>query len=227
MHNKFVIIDQMEVWSGSMNLTVYGAYRNNNNLIRIRSSRLAQDYTTEFNEMFVGDHFGPDSVADTPYPNLKVDSNQLEVYFSPDDHTAAHLLELVRNAQSSIYFLAYSFTSDDLATEMIRRAQAGVTVSGVFETSQYRSNTGTEFDNFNSAGLAVRLDGNPHNMHHKVLILDGQTVVTGSYNFTASAENRNDENTLVIHNSAIADQYLAEFQRVFSEAQPESPTKTP
>jgi phosphatidylserine/phosphatidylglycerophosphate/cardiolipin synthase-like enzyme len=55
-------------------------------------------------------------------------------------------------------------------------------------------------------------------MHHKVIIIDGQTVLTGSYNFSASAETRNDENTLVIHNSRIADQYLDEFERVFDYA---------
>lgn len=218
MHNKFVIIDRLEVWSGSMNFTVNGAYKNNNNLIRIRSSRLAEDYTTEFNEMFVDDQFGPSSPANTPYPTLSVDGTLLEVYFSPDDGTSAHLVNLIEGANKSISFLAYSFTSDDIALAMLDRAQKGVSVSGVFEASQVRSNSGDEYEHLQSAGLDVRLDGNPYNMHHKVIILDGQIVVTGSYNFSASAEKSNDENTLVIHDPRIAAAYLAEFQKVFSEA---------
>jgi phosphatidylserine/phosphatidylglycerophosphate/cardiolipin synthase-like enzyme len=55
-------------------------------------------------------------------------------------------------------------------------------------------------------------------MHHKVLIIDGRTVVTGSYNFTANAERRNDENVLVIHNPQIAAQFLEEFHRLYDQA---------
>jgi phosphatidylserine/phosphatidylglycerophosphate/cardiolipin synthase-like enzyme len=220
MHDKFVVIDRWEVWTGSMNFTFNDAYKNNNNLIRVRSSRLAQDYLAEFNEMFRDDEFGPGSPANTPYSALSVDGSQLEVYFSPDDGTAGHLIDLVNSARKSISFLAYSFTADDLASAMLARAPAGVTISGVFEEGQYRSNTGTEYDHFRSSGQDVRLDGNPRNMHHKVIIIDGQIVITGSYNFSASAEKSNDENTLVVHNAEIASLYLSEFRRVFEAAQP-------
>jgi phosphatidylserine/phosphatidylglycerophosphate/cardiolipin synthase-like enzyme len=220
MHDKFVVIDRLEVWTGSMNFTFNDAYKNNNNLIRVRSARLAQDYLAEFSEMFTDDEFGPRSPANTPYSTLSVDDTQLEVYFSPDDGTAAHLIDLVTSARQSISFLAYSFTADDLASAMLARVPAGVTISGVFEESQYRSNTGTEYEHFRSSGQDVRLDGNPRNMHHKVILIDGQTVVTGSYNFSASAEKSNDENTLVIHNAEIAALYLSEFGRVFEAAQP-------
>ena len=220
MHDKFVVIDRMEVWTGSMNFTFNDAYKNNNNLIRVRSSRLAQDYLTEFSEMFTDDEFGPRSPANTPYSTLSVDSSQLEVYFSPDDGTAGHLIDLINAARQSVSFLAYSFTADDLAAAMLARAPAGITISGVFEESQYRSNMGTEYDHFRSSGQDVRLDGNPRNMHHKVIIIDEQIVVTGSYNFSASAEKSNDENTLVVHNAEIASLYLSEFRRIFEAAQP-------
>lgn len=219
MHNKFVVIDRREVWTGSMNFTVSGAYRSDNNLIRIRSSRVAQDYTTEFEEMFVDDQFGPGSPANTPYPAVTLDGMPLEVYFSPDDGVEAHLIELVKAAQESVYFLAFSFTSDDLAAAMLERSRAGVTVAGVFEEYQYKTNRGTEYESFASAGLDVRLDGNPDNMHHKVIIIDERIVVTGSYNFSYNAETLNDENVLVIDHAGIAALYLAEFQRVFAEAQ--------
>ncbi|MEJ2707012.1 MAG: phospholipase D-like domain-containing protein [Anaerolineales bacterium] len=221
MHDKFAIIDRQEVWTGSMNYTDNGAYLNDNNLIRIRSTRLAEDYLSEFEEMFVEDFFGPSSPANTPYSSLSINGELLQVYFSPEDGTADHLVELIRGAKQSIYFLAYSYTSDEIALAMIDRAKAGVTVAGVFETSQFRSNTGTEFEHLLSAGVDVRLDGNPRNMHHKVIILDGQTVVTGSYNFSASAEDRNDENTLVIHSPEIAAQFMAEYQRIFAASQAE------
>jgi len=218
MHNKFVVIDRQEVWTGSTNFNIGSFYQNDNNLIRIRSSRLAEDYLTEFEEMFVDDKFGPNSPANTPYPTLTIDGTPLEVYFSPDDGVLARLLELVADAQKSIYFLAYSFTSDDLAEAIRARGQQGVVIKGVFEKDQYQSNTGTEYDNLLGAGFDMRLDANPRHMHHKVIIIDEAVVITGSYNFSASAENRNDENLLIIFNPEIASLYLEEFWRVFNLA---------
>ncbi len=220
MHNKFVIIDRSEVWFGSMNFTYAGAYRDNNNLLRVRSTRLAKDYLTEFDEMFIGDHFGTDTVAATPYPRLTIDGTRLEVYFSPDDGVSRRLVELLSGARESIYFMAYSFTSDELGEAIRERASAGVTVAGVMDADQARSNIGTEYDPFRQVGLDVRLDGNKGLMHHKVLIIDEQIVVTGSYNFSRSAEKRNDENVLIIFDPQIAKKFLEEFRRVYAQAQP-------
>ena len=90
---------------------------------------------------------------------------------------------------------------------------------GVMEARQVASNTGSDYERFLAAGLDVRLDGNPNNMHHKVLIIDEQVVVTGSYNFSLNAETRNDENSLVIFDPEVADLYLEEFRRVFAAGQ--------
>ncbi len=219
MHNKFVVIDRSEVWTGSMNFTDSGTYKDNNNLMRIRSTQISEDYTTEFNEMFVDDKFGPAVVAATPNPRVTLDGTPVEIYFSPDDHVQSAILPLLQNAQSSIYFMAYSFTADPLGEVIRQRAAAGVKVSGVMETDQVKSNIGTEFDSFRAAGLDVHLDGNSGLLHHKVMVIDGEIVVVGSYNFTASAETTNDENILIIYNSEIAAQFLQEFQRVYAVAQ--------
>ena len=122
-------------------------------------------------------------------------------------------------AEESIYFLAYSFTSDELSDALVERAKSGVTVIGVFDKDQYHSNSGTEFDNLHNAGIQVNLDANPRLMHHKVIIIDQQIVITGSYNFSNNAEHYNDENTLIIHNPDITAQYMAEFQQIYDLSQ--------
>jgi len=218
MHNKFTVIDRQEVWTGSMNYSVNEAYRNNNNLIRIRSPHLAENYTAEFEEMFVDDQFGPGSPANTPNPRLKIGKTNIQSRFSPDDGCTAQLLKVIQNARQSISFLAYSFTSDDLANALIERFQQGLKIEGVMERSQVESNRGSDYDRFRSAGLNVRLDANPNQMHDKVMIIDSQIVVTGSFNFTYSAEKYNDENLLVIDNPLLAGLYLAEFERIFNQA---------
>ncbi len=221
MHNKFVIIDRSELWVGSMNFTTGGGYKDNNNLLRIRSQKLVENYQTEFDEMFIGDHFGPDTVANTPNPVTFVNGTMIETYFSPDDGVAAHIAELLENAQQSIYFMAYSFTADDLASIVRERAANGVTVAGVMDYSQIQSNGQYgEYDAFAQAGIDVRVDGNEEGLlHHKVFIIDEEIVITGSYNFSSSAEERNDENILVIYNSDIAHEFLKEFERVYAQAQ--------
>jgi phosphatidylserine/phosphatidylglycerophosphate/cardiolipin synthase-like enzyme len=217
MHHKFVVIDQLEVWTGSMNITLNGAYRNNNNLIRILSSRVAQDFTREFEEMFVEDRFGALSLADTPYPSVTVNGVPVEVYFSPDDAVADKIVAKLQDALLSIDFLVYAFTSDEIADAMLERAEQGLHIRGVFEASQI-SAAGSEYQRLAEAGLDVRLDSNPNNLHHKVIIIDGTTVVTGSYNFTQSAEKFNDENVLVLHDPTLAEWFLREFERLYTLA---------
>jgi len=219
MHNKFVVIDNSEVWTGSTNFTDSGAYDDNNNMIRIRSVKLAENFTKEFEEMFIDDKFGDNTAAETPNPRVTIDGTPIDIYFSPDDGVQVNFVELVENAQESIYFMAFSFTADEIGNAVRARAADGVTVAGVMDTEQVNSNVGTEFDAFKQAGLDVYRDANPGQMHHKVMIIDESIVIFGSYNFTNSAETRNDETLLVIYNEDIAAQFIEEFQRVYGQAQ--------
>ena len=86
------------------------------------------------------------------------------------------------------------------------------------DESQFKA-PGSEFSAFKKAALPIYIDGNPGLMHDKVFIIDGQIVITGSYNFTSSAERSNDENVLIIYDKQIAAQYLAEFERIYAIAQ--------
>ena len=219
MHDKFIVIDRSEVWLGSMNYTYSGTYEDNNQLIHIRSKEMAENYTVEFEEMFVDDKFGPDVVPATPHPEVDIDGTMIEVYFSPDDGVADHIYEILNDAEESIYFLAFSFTADELGEVIRAKAEDGLTVAGVMEEQQVKSNIGTEYDLFKQAGLDVFLDGNEGQMHHKTMIVDGKIVITGSYNFSRSAETRNDENLVVFHNEKIAEFYMKEFQRINQLAQ--------
>lgn len=218
MHNKFMVIDRSEVWLGSMNFTDSGTYDDNNNMIRIRSTKVAENYSVEFREMFEENRFGENTLAQTPYPTVTLDGTRVDTYFSPDDGVLPVLYNLLDRAEESVYFLAFSFTSNELGSILRAKAEAGLTVSGVMDEEQVASNTGTEFDPFRQAGLDVRLDGNDGQMHHKVFIIDEKIVVLGSYNFSRSAEERNDENIIVIYNEKIAGFLLQEFERVHARA---------
>ena len=218
MHDKFTVIDGAEVWTGSANYASASFTTDFNNLVRIRSRQMAQDYQAEFEQMFAGHQFGPDKKPVAPYHQVSVAGIPVEVYFSPADGVEQHVLDALRQAQASIDFLGYSFTSNPISQTMRDRARAGVKVRGVFDRSQSASNTGGEYQTLKRAGLDVRLSDIQGLMHDKVIIIDGQVVITGSYNFTASAEDRNDENLVILRSAALAKQFLAHFDDVYASS---------
>lgn len=219
MHDKFVVIDGRYLWTGSMNFTTNGVYCNNNNLVRFDSPELAANYTAELSEMYDDQAFGPTSPDNAPNKALAINGVRIENYFASEEKIGPALAALINGADQEILFLAFSFTLDDVGESMLDRAAAGVTVRGVFET------TGSETD-FSyypvmlSEGLQVRQDGNPRIMHHKVIIIDRDTVVFGSYNFSNSANDSNDENLLIVYDPTFASAFVAEFEKVWGEAKP-------
>ena len=218
MHNKFIVIDRSEVWLGSMNFTDSGTYEDNNNLMRIHSAEMAEDYIREFEEMFVDHAFGEIVVPETPNPIVTIGETNIHVFFSPDDGVLSALIPLLNSAEQSIHFLAFSFTSNELGDIVRAKADAGLTIAGVMDKEQISSNQGTEFDPFQQAELDVLIDGIHGQMHHKLFIIDEKIVAFGSYNFSKSAEERNDETLLIIYDTDIAKQFILEFGRVWEQA---------
>lgn len=222
MHNKFIVIDDAIVWTGSLNYTTNGAYCNNNNAVRIVSDRLADNYTAEMDEMYEERSFGPRSPTDTPRRQLQIDRVLVENYFAPEEEIAPIIARVVESGRSEILFMAFSFTHEAIGEAILERAENDVTVRGVFETV----GSETPFSYYpvlRDAGLStlsVRQDGNPRIMHHKVIVVDGEIVVFGSFNFSASANDSNDENVLIVHDPDFASYFVEEFEFVWDEAQP-------
>jgi phosphatidylserine/phosphatidylglycerophosphate/cardiolipin synthase-like enzyme len=217
MHNKFIVLDGALVWTGSWNLTVNDTYRNNNNMLRFADDRIATDYTREFKQMFDG-RFGTSKTSTTPGQRIRIGDATVEVYFSPEDGVAKYVLQRLDNAKASIRFMTFSYTSDEIADAMIAQKEAGLVVQGVFDR-QSANGTGAEFQKLRASGIDVLIDGNCYILHHKTIIIDERIVITGSYNFTGSAERNNDENLVIIDDRALARAYLDEFNRTYAQAQ--------
>ncbi|WP_420641249.1 phospholipase D-like domain-containing protein [Candidatus Leptofilum sp.] len=221
MHNKFVVIDGRIVWAGSMNFTSNGVYCNNNNIVRINSPRLAANYTTEMDELYKDELFGPDSPENTPNESLSIGGIEVENYFGPEREISLIISRRVARAESEILFMAFAFTDEQIGEALLGRADSGVIVRGVFE----RVGSDTPFSYYTTleqarlANVAVLTDGNPQVMHHKVFIIDQSTVIFGSFNFSDNANRRNDENILIVHDPEFASYFLEEFETVWAEAQ--------
>lgn len=225
MHNKFIIIDNRYLWTGSMNFTSNDVYCNNNNTVRFDAPDLATNYRVEMNEMYDDRTFGPDSAQNTPFEQFTIQDVAVGNYFAPERQLELInvIARAVARAEKEILFMAFSFTNEEIGEAMLGRADAGVPIRGIFEKTGADAES-SYYGPMRNAGLPnvdVRLDGNSRLLHHKVIIVDQQTVVFGSFNFTASANRSNDENLLIIHDAGFAGQFVKEFEARWAEAKQE------
>ncbi len=236
-HNKFFVIDYRSgapdsVWviSGSWNPTDPGTNNDRQNLILIQDVALAGAYTVEFEEEWGSNtdtpnaqnsRFGSRKFNNTPH-NFVISNIKVQSYFSPSDGTTAEIGKTLSKSQSSINGAILTFTRRDLADTVIavknKNRKARIILSN-------NTDTGSQFSYLQSNGVDIRLKGFTTGfLHHKYAIVDAEPlgytpyVITGSHNWSNSAETRNDENTLIIQDDQIANFYLQEFAARYYEA---------
>lgn len=130
----------------------------------------------------------------------------VEVWFSPKGGCTDACVAVLNDARHTIYVQAYSFTSAPIAKALANARQRGVTVEAILDKSQ-RGERYTEADFIAHAGIPTYIDARHAIAHNKIMIVDGETIITGSFNFTKAAEENNAENMLVIHDASLAARY--------------------
>ena len=234
MHNKFMIIDADStenawIMGGSTNFSD-NMIVDPNNMIFIQDQSLARAYRVEFEEMWGGNgplpnlansKFGEEKTNNTPH-NFKINGDDVELYFSPTDGVTQVIVETIESANSSVDFETLVFTRDDIAAAVVQmNDDFFVTARGIIEQI---NTTGSEYQYLldNDVNVLSHQDL-PGQLHHKLAIIDHDQpdqdpiILTGSHNWSSSAENTNDENTLVIHNADIVNQYYQEFSARWNE----------
>ncbi len=235
MHNKFVVIDagssdpgDAVVWTGSFDWSSEQFGTDYNNAVVLQDSALAHAFTDQFNMMWGGtgtapdlstNKFGPDK-TDLGRHSFTIDGNQVELYFSPADGTNTHIQTAISSANVDLYFGMYTFTDYTDANMIVAKHASGVYVAGINDSYSnsysphdiFTAGLGSNFIVYNSTGI----------YHNKFMIVDPSDacsdplVLTGSHNWTASANTKNDENTLIIHNAAAANIYYQSFHANFT-----------
>jgi phosphatidylserine/phosphatidylglycerophosphate/cardiolipin synthase-like enzyme len=162
-------------------------------------------------------------VAISPAPTLAEDlvlhQAWTSVYFSPSGGAQAAIIREIDKARESVRVMSYSFTSAPIAEALLNAHKRGVKVEAVLDKSQKTANySGATF--LRNAGIPVWIDHAHAIMHNKVMILDESVVITGSFNFTRSAEERNAENLLVIRDRGLARAYLVDWEKHRGHAAP-------
>jgi len=233
MHNKFMAIDadltdKCWVMSGSLNWTTGNMTNDYNNTLFIQDQSLARAYELEFEEMWGGDGVQPD-LANSRFGAAKKDNTPhhfiigtvpVESYFSPSDRTTSRISAAIGTADSEALFAMFSFTKEEQAYSLADAHENGSKVRGMMENI---NDSSSEFGYLLSQGVNILHHSASGELHHKYCVVDADApnsapaVITGSHNWSFSAETANDENTLILHDADIATLYKAEFERRWAE----------
>ncbi len=210
MHNKFCIIDNKTIITGSYNPTKKES-NNTNNILIINSNYLAQNYEEEFGELW-NKEFGEGKR--TKNHVVYLNNKRVENYFCPEDDCSNKVLKELSKANESIRFMIFSFTDKEIGDKLIQKYKEGTKIDGLLEATQ-KSNY-TQFWRLKEEGINVKWYERKYKLHDKVFVIDATIVITGSYNPTGNADRKNDENIIVIEDRGIAKKYLERFKSLSS-----------
>ena len=237
MHNKFFLFDTDSenpndplVWTGSTNLTSGQINTDANNVVIIQDQSLARAYKIEFEEMWgstgttpnaVNARFGSTKKNNTPH-DFNINGRSVECYFSPTDGANAQIVKHIKTTNSDLNIATMLLTRDDIASAIALAKTNGATVNMLTDV---KGNNGTAVNTTLLASLGAThyvFYPGPGIMHNKYMIVDqfaplsDPMVLTGSHNWSAAADNDNDENTLIIHDATIANIYYQNFVTLFT-----------
>ncbi len=247
MHCKFMIIDANSstttdpiVWTGSTNFSTQQFNTDVNNVVIIQDKPLAQAYTAEFNEMWgsitatpnaTNSKFGPLKTDPLSTHTFTIGGKTVELYFSPTDGANAHIESAIASAGTDLYFGVYTFTENVDANAIVTKHNAGVYSAGIIDQySEYQGNSSA----CTSCPYSILTSGLGSSLfkvytqsnsiyHSKYVIVDPSNtssdplVETGSHNWTSSADTKNDENILIIHDATVANMYYQSFFKNFTD----------
>jgi phospholipase D len=141
-----------------------------------------------------------------PSPNA-YGTGEVSTCFTPPAGCGTVIASQISKAQDSIYVQAYGFSSGEITKALINAHNRGIKVRVLLD----KSNIGAKYSKMRKlreAGIEVDIDSVSGIAHNKIIIIDQQKVITGSFNFTTSADIRNTENVIIVNNSEIAKKYI-------------------
>lgn len=136
----------------------------------------------------------------------------IQVCFTPGQNCTEEITDVIDAAKQSIFVQAYSFTSAPIAAHLVAAKKRGVKINVILDRSQKTQRYSASRFLVNQH-IPCWIDYKPAIAHNKIMIIDEKEVITGSFNFTKAAQNRNAENLLIIKDPALARLYLKNWQR--------------
>ena len=217
MHDKFFVVDGRWLWTGSTNVsdTCSGGY-NANLVVVIDSPTVAAWYTQEFDNMWVEGNYHQKKPKSAGARKTKVGETEIEVLFSPQDHVIERsvrpiLQRATKRIDIAVFFLTHKLITKDLIDAKLRGVEVRVIMDATGASNGY-----TKHELLRAVGIPVKIENWGGKMHMKSALIDGETLIVGSMNWTSAGEWDNDENTLIIRDAKLASQYERFFEGMWT-----------
>jgi phosphatidylserine/phosphatidylglycerophosphate/cardiolipin synthase-like enzyme len=204
-HQKFVVRDPdgpgTAVLTGSTNFTRTGTHNNLNHIVIIRGRRIAKIYLEEFNEMATGTFGRLRSRFEMPPKTYSISGIRVKTLFAPDHSPEMEIMKQMLKAKRRIDFAIFTFSkSSGIDDTMVSLQKSGIEIRGIFDNGQGNQRWAVArilASNKIKVYLA-RKDPRLNKLHHKLMVIDKQIVIAGSFNYTEPADTLNDENIIII-----------------------------
>jgi len=220
MHNKYIIVDNKRVWTGSSNFTEHGFFYNYNDSIIINSKDIAKMYFMDFIETTKYYKFKRYKIKFNH--TFKFKNTKISVYFSPYDYPSKYMISEIKNAKKNLYFMIFAFSSKYIYYAFKDAYKKNkVQIKGIFDNLfKYTSIKNTwnfnPYNEFKKLNFSVKYDDENAKVHHKLVIIDNDKVITGSFNFSKNADKNNNENIVIIQNKNLNKAYTKRFLKLFN-----------
>ena len=199
MHQKLLVVDDKLVWIGSANMTSQSLRMHDNLVIGIYSPLIAEAILQKADSfMRVG------IKQEVASRKTSIGNQQIEILFLPDDHDAVlKIKELIREAKKTIRVAMFTWTRLDFAKEIVKAAKRGVQVEIKMDSNSGNGVSSKVVDYLKSHDIAVHLSQGSHLLHHKLMIIDNETLATGSANWTKAAFTENDDCIIILNHLSL------------------------
>ena len=201
MHNKFCVIDDEVVWTGTVNISSTGTGGfNENNACVIHSKKLAKIFKREFEQMYIKELFHENKYSIYSSKGIDVGNTNIKVYFCPNKQIInTVILPEIEKAQDYIYLSMFLITNNKIVQSLIDAHNRGVEVKLIID-AHHALQGYSKHEQLRAAGIKVKVENWAGKMHAKTVLIDDKTIISGSANWTHSAFRYNDENLLVFKN---------------------------
>jgi len=202
-HQKFIIRDYNSLLTGSTNFTDTGTSVNLNHVIVIDDDDVAKVYSREFKEIMQG-HFGKLDEGHDPVPEtVKVSEVPVKILFAPDHNPEMEIMKQMAKARERIDFAIFTFSeSSGIDDQMSLLDRSGIKIRGALDGGMANQSWAASHGLLDEPS-GIHLWSIPHRkplnkLHHKIMVIDEQVVIAGSFNYTGQANKLNDENIIVL-----------------------------
>ncbi len=223
-HQKFIIRDKASVLTGSTNFTNTGTSQNLNHILIIHDPAIANIYNKEYSEIQQG-HFGKQNEGHDPRPKEVMVSNvRIKTLFAPDHNPEMEIMKQIAKAKNRVDFSIFTFAqSSGIDDQLVMANRAGIKVKGALCMSQANKTWSAKetLRHANAEIFLVPKNGmsgpKPRKLHHKLMVIDDQLIIVGSFNYTGPANQLNDENIIIVGDLDTTDQNSIKKQKQFAQ----------